>query len=278
MVMHLPMPNYDNVALVAQVVAERQNGGNRAFFNGIAQEWAQRVQQYLDSAGSPATVPEWPAVQTRRPTLLNLYAAPKNWVQAPILKTLRDNDLILCPACGEPGHPNTLDHYLPKGKYPHFCITPANLFPMCDACQQAKDEKTGDAATPRFFIHPYYDVFVANQVLHLEISEPFNEPGFQFAAANGLSAGDAALVMAHVRELEIAQRYGSFFSGFYRRLLRNVAAMRAANLDVQSSLEASRVGAAHPTVNGWEHLFYDAVLNTPALMIYLTTAQLPPYL
>src|SRR3546814_3004594 len=58
---------------------------------------------------------------------------------------LHVHELNHCPACGEPGTPNTLDHYLPKGRYPHFCVTPLNLFPMCDACQQAKGEKTGDA-------------------------------------------------------------------------------------------------------------------------------------
>src|SRR4051812_15781812 len=121
MVMVLPPPKFDSVALVEKVVAERQNGKNRAFFNSIATEWEQRVQHYVNSCGSPAAVPTWPAIAARRTTLLNLYSAPGDGVQASILKSLRTHELILCPACGEAGHPNTLDHYLPKGKFPHFC-------------------------------------------------------------------------------------------------------------------------------------------------------------
>ena len=67
-----------------------------------------------------------------------------------MLQSLRNHDLQLCPACGEAGAPNTLDHYLPKGKYPHFCVTPHNLFPMCDACQRRKGDRTGDENNPRF--------------------------------------------------------------------------------------------------------------------------------
>jgi hypothetical protein len=40
-------------------------------------------------------------------------------------------------------------------------------------------------------------------------------------------------------------------------------------------LAAFGVGVAHPSVNGWEHVFYDAVLKTPALLDYLTNAELP---
>lgn len=278
MVMRLPMPAFDSVGLVAQVVAERQGGMNRNFFNAIQAEWTQRVQHYLDSNGSPHAVPKWAAVQSRSTTFLNLYLTPaEGSVQGNVLKALRDHQLTICPACGEPGTPNTLDHYLPKGGYPHFCITPANLFPMCDACQKAKGEKTGNAQSPRFFIHPYFDVFVAQQVLRLQIAAPFDAPAFQLVVLDDLNPGDASLIRTHVRELEIEKRYAKFFGNAYLRLLRLVHKMRTDGQDVPGSLATFRFGVAHPSVNGWEHVFYDAVLNTPALLNYLTQADLPQY-
>jgi 5-methylcytosine-specific restriction endonuclease McrA len=278
MVMPLPMPAVDSVGLIAQVVAERQGGVNRNFFNEIQTEWTRRVQQYLDSRGSPHAVQQWAAVHAKSRTFLNLYLTPtEGSVQGNVLKTLRAHELTICPACGEPGSPNTLDHYLPKASYPHFCITPANLFPMCDACQKAKGEKTGDAHTPRFFIHPYFDVFVAQQVLRLQIIGPFDAPSFRLIVAADLNDGNAALVRTHVRELEIEKRYAKFFGDSYLRLLRLVHKMRTDGQDVLGSLTTFRFGVAHPTVNGWEHVFYDAVLSTPALLDYLTQANLPEY-
>ena len=279
MVMRLPMPAADSVALVAQVVAERQGGVNKTFFNTIQTEWADRVQHYLNSHGSPHAVPRWAAVQGSSSKFLNLYLSPtKNSVQGAVLQTLRSHELTICPACGEPGRPNTLDHYLPKVAYPHFCITPANLFPMCDACQQAKGEKTADSTSPRFFIHPYFDAFVAEQVLRLNIDAPFDAPGFQLVVVEELSSDEKALVQSHVRELEIEQRYAKFFRDMYRRLLRLVSVMRQSGQDVPGSLASFRAGVAYPSVNGWEHVFYDAVVETPALMNYITNSDLPGYL
>ena len=149
MVMHLPAPTACSLQLVNDIVAERQHGRNAEFFSSIKEDWIERVRQYLDAEGAPNIVQEWSDIKDRKGSFLNLYLAPaENSTQGAILAKLRGHDLVSCPACGEPGRPNTLDHYLPKGKYPHFCITPHNLFPMCDACQGLKLDKTGDISDP----------------------------------------------------------------------------------------------------------------------------------
>jgi hypothetical protein len=115
------MPAVDSLQLVTAVVAERANGVNASFFNGIEQEWRQRVQQYIDAAGSPAMVTTWAAAQARKTSFLSLYLAPaENSVQGRMLSAMRQHELTVCPACGELGRPNTLDHYLPKSLYPQF--------------------------------------------------------------------------------------------------------------------------------------------------------------
>lgn len=279
MVMNLSMPAVDSVQRVIDVVAERANGVNAGFFNGIATEWRQRVQQYIDVAGSPPTVTTWTAVEARKKSFLNLYLAPaEDSVQGRMLRAMREHDLTVCPACGELGRPNTLDHYLPKDLYFHFCITPVNLFPMCDACQLAKGTKVGDAHSARFFIHPYFDAFVADQVLRLEIRPPFDAPSYTFGIVEGLEPSNARLVRDHTRELEIERRYSSFFRGQYRRLLRLVSKMRAAGQDVQETLTTFKHGAMEPSMNAWEHVFYAAVLDNEDLVEYLADAQLPQYL
>lgn len=273
------MPPFDSVQLVADVVAERANGVNAKFFQGIEKEWAIRVQQYIDAAGVPPAVGKWPGIQGRAKTFLNLYSAPaEDSAQHKFLKAMRQHELTVCPACGELGRPNTLDHYLPKSAYPHFCVTPVNLFPMCDACQLEKGTKVGDAVTPRYFLHPYFDAFVGDQVLRLEITGPFDKPSFALEVTDGLEPGQEALVRTHLRELDIEKRYASFFRNQHRRLLRLVSKMRASGQNVEQTLTTFKHGAADTSLNTWEHVFYAAVLSNPLFVDYLANSPLPNYL
>lgn len=279
MVMHLPRPLTCGLQLVDDIVAERQNGVNAAAFTGIHPEWRTRVKSYDDHAGAPHLVPKWQAIDLMKGSLLNLYLSPSDGsVQGEVLRTMRDHDLDMCPACGEAGHPNTLDHYLPKGTYPHFCVTPLNLFPMCDACQSKKGTKTGSPGTPRFFIHPYFDVFVAQQVLRLEVVPPYDKPTFQLLVCPTLAAEEAALVRSHVRELAIEERYAHFFRHQHRRLLRLVGGMRRSGQDVKENLINFKANASYSSENSWEHIFYSAVVEDVDLLDYLVNAELPEYL
>jgi hypothetical protein len=278
MVMSLQRPATCSVEIIDEIVAQRQNGVNAAFFNGIQNEWRTRVQEYIAQLGSPEFVHEWPAISPRKGTFLNLYLSPRmGSAQGEMMALLRDNDLTLCPICGEAGRPNTLDHYLPKARYPHFCVTPLNLFPMCDACQLAKGNKTGNTDSPRFFIHPYFDVFVAHRVLELTIESPYDEPTFALSSRSGLSAEHTELLTSHLRELRIVARYAHFFRGQHRRLLKLVSAMRESDQNIQVNLAAFRDSCSTPSRNSWEYVFYCAVLADGDLLQYLENAQLPEY-
>lgn len=62
-----------------------------------------------------------------------------------------------CPFCGQ-RRVQTLDHILPKSKFPLYAVTPFNLVPACSDCNHDKSE---DVFTSREeeTIHPYYDDF-----------------------------------------------------------------------------------------------------------------------
>lgn len=277
--MHLPGPAMCSLQLVNDIVAERQGGKNAEFFSGIATEWRNRVQFYINAAGSPTAVQTWPDIKHKKNSFLNLYLSPtEGSVQGAMLDAMRAHDLMLCPACGEPGAPNTLDHYLPKGKYPHFCVTPYNLFPMCDGCQTNKKEKTGDTTNPRFFLHPYFDVFIASQVLELSIHPPFETPTFDLGTVAGLTPEQTSLVNRHTQELKIVSRYARFFRNEYQRLLRLTHSIRDTGQDVEASLSSFREANKTPTKNGWQHVFYAAILVNTNLLEFLKEGDLPDYL
>lgn len=277
MVVRLPRPNADQDAFIDQVVAQRQGGGNAAFFTGIKANWKLRVQSYRDHGGDPAVIRPMTAFTGYAGRFQNLYLNPsEHSVQRPVLQALRLRTHQFCPACGEDGTPNTLDHYLPKQTYPEFSITAWNLFPMCDICQGEKGTKTVNAANERLFLHPYFDQFMDAQVLELQIGTPYNAPtSISVAPHNALAAAESALVGRHLDELNIAKRFNHFFKSEYLRLLRLVRDIRADDMDVTAMLGYFRRNARDKSINSWGHVFYTAVLSNSALMDYLHDGQLP---
>ncbi len=277
MVVRLDRPDMDHDAFIDDVVNERQGGNNANFFNGIKADWKARVQAYVAASGDPCAIKPWPAVLAHAKKFHNLYLKPtENSVQQPMLKKLRSRELQLCPACGEDGTPNTLDHYLPKQSYPEFSITACNLFPMCDICQGEKGTTTVNAANERLFLHPYFDQFVNVQVLHLQIGRPFDAPEtISIAPHPGLNAAQAALVARHLNELNISKRYHHFFKSEYIRLLRLVKTMRQKGQNVNEHLQLFCEHALHKSVNSWGHVFYAGVLADAELMTYLEQGNLP---
>jgi hypothetical protein len=75
----------------------------------------------------------------------------------------------LCPQCGF-GHVKTLDHYLPKSKYPLYSVLPQNLVPACRDCNTGKLASTATQPGEQP-IHPYFDAayFFEEQWLYAEV-------------------------------------------------------------------------------------------------------------
>jgi hypothetical protein len=280
MVVRLMQPVADQDVFIDEVVKQRQGGVNASFFNGIKAEWKVRVQAYLATSGDPAVIKTWPAVQLHTTKFQGLYLNPAQAsVQRPVLEALRSRELQLCPACGEDGTPNTLDHYLPKKTYPEFSITAYNLFPMCDICQGKKSTDTVNAINERLFLHPYFDDFIDAQVMQLQIGQPYESPtSMTLMPHPGLDPTQTALVARHLKHLAMSTRYNHFFKNEYLRLLRLVRTIRQNDMDVTAQLEIFSVNALNKSINSWGHVFYTGVRANPLLMDYLRQGQLPQYL
>ncbi|MEV6723479.1 hypothetical protein AB0M94_21390 [Streptomyces xanthochromogenes] len=62
----------------------------------------------------------------------------------------------LCPLCTI-GTVSTIDHHLPKMKYPLLAVVPVNLVPACGDCNKKKDEHA-PATEEEQTLHPYYPI------------------------------------------------------------------------------------------------------------------------
>jgi len=280
MVVPLKPPDVVELDLIDAVVAERKGGRNADFFEEKYAAWRERIEKYISAKGNPEDVRPWPDILPYKKMFLNLYGNPKaGSSHGKVLSKLRERTLQLCPACGEDGTPNTLDHYLPKEDYPEFAITAVNLFPMCDICQGKKLRETTDLHNQRLFLHPYYDDFLGQEVVILKIGGPFQAPtDVLIEPSPVLTLAQSALIRRHLGALEIPARYQHFFRDQYLRLLRLVSDMRSEGQDVRAMLGLFLTMAASKSLNSWPHIFYAAVLSNAALLDYLETAQLPGYI
>lgn len=280
MVIRLQPPNIDYDTFIDTVVAERHTGKNAAYFTGIKDEWKIRTKEYVDKRGNPELVKRWNRVEkVDGKKFINLYKSPKEEsVHRPILESLRARTLQICPACGEDGTPNTLDHYLPKDDFPEFAITAANLSPMCDICQGAKKTKTVTVENERIFLHPYYDEFLDAQVVVLTFMKPLETPpSITLQPSYALDATQKELVSRHIQGLEVTRRYNHFFRDEYMRLLRLTSDMRLRGQNIREQLESFRNMASYKSVNSWLHVFYAGVMADNDLMAYLEAGDLPDF-
>ena len=78
----------------------------------------------------------------------------------------------LCPVCGSQSGA-TLDHYLPKTTYPEYSAYSWNLIPACFDCNTHHSDTCSGTAPNERMIHPYYDKFVDQRILSVDITSPY---------------------------------------------------------------------------------------------------------
>jgi len=72
-----------------------------------------------------------------------------------VYNLLRAASHNVCPLCGIT-KVSSLDHYLPKAKYPVFSINPKNLVPACDGCNKIKGDPIYRSES-ELHLYPYDD-------------------------------------------------------------------------------------------------------------------------
>jgi 5-methylcytosine-specific restriction endonuclease McrA len=114
----------------------------------------------------------------------------------------------ICPLCGV-GHAVTLDHFLPKAKFPMFSVLPLNLIPACRDCNTGKLTAYATAFGEQS-LHPYFDhgKYVSDQWLFATVvqTSPASVRFFVAPPANW-SVGEGERVLSHFTSLKLGERF-----------------------------------------------------------------------
>jgi len=171
----------------------------------------------------------------------------------------------ICPYCGV-GSVETLDHFLPKGRYSRFSILPINLVPSCRDCNTTKadDVCRYESASS----HPYFEdaAVMTDQWLQAEILE-----AGEILAVYTATPPDhwperrATRITNHFNALGLARRYGiqaatrmMFYADFIAEMRKNAGEdvmINVLNLYVSGEVRAAGV-------NSWQAALAKAVLKS----------------
>lgn len=166
-----------------------------------------------------------------------------------------------CPYCGF-GQARTLDHYLPKAKFPSYSVLPENLVPACRDCQSCKSAKVAVAAGEQT-LHPYFDpnFFFTERWLHARVVAEA-EPAIEFfvACPEGWAADAISRVQNHFDAYELGSRY-AIEAG---EELTNIGAMLSVHpqkdvASIKAELHAQALVEQSLFPNSWKTALYEAL-------------------
>lgn len=174
----------------------------------------------------------------------------------------------ICPYCGI-GPVETIDHFLPKGRYSSLSVMPVNLVPACRDCNTEKLD--GIATSQGLTAHPYFeDQCVVNErwLWATIISTPMVHVEFRATPPIGWNIAVANRILNHFSDLDLARRYSIQAAGrltYYATILNGLYEEHAGtsaedsislimNLSTQSERNAYGL-------NSWQHALAAAIAN-----------------
>lgn len=290
MVTKIPMPSTCSVEFISKILKTRlgDKRSNPEFYQKIGNALIYSYLEYDDKKGNPEKIKQLSFdlyvnnsndVEARKDSLINLYENRNDSFIYPILRDLRKkHNLLFCPFCGEEVIPSTLDHFLPKEKFPEYAICLNNLIPMCTKCQgkDAKGEKILSLNNQRIFLNPYFDSI--EEFLTLEICPPFDKPDFVLNLKEIEDKNTYELLASHVVELNIYDRYLDFATSQHIQLLKLAKKNRVTGKSIREKVEIYLEEREEKSKNTWAAIYYRSVLNNTNLLNYLDVGNLPNHI
>lgn len=283
MIARVNPPEEDSYKLVVEILKERV--WHKDFYSRISADLLKKIEQYIEHKGNPEKILSLDLrpyvdsdadVEARKQSLIGLYKPTEGKLPFAQLEKLRkENGLLTCPSCGEPGRPRTLDHYLPKDIFPEYAFTLLNLTPMCDWCQGEKSIKYLTDQGKKKYIHPYFDD-VHKPLFSITFSPPYISPVIGIKVRDDLPDELQSLVASHLEGVDFLRRFKEFFKTSYINILRKSKRCRESKrLNLSEHFNLFLEAEMDKSINSWDAILYRSIIEDCKLMKYLEEDTLP---
>ncbi len=161
-----------------------------------------------------------------------------------------------CPYCGI-GQVSTLDHYLPKTKFPIFSVLPYNLVASCKDCNTGKLDSYATTQNKQT-LHPYYDDFTSEQWLYARVLQPLKIE-FYVNPPTSWRQVDKDRVEEHFKNYKLGTRFSVEASNVLADLRTEFMMFNLTSLDIKLELQkkASVYYSSHK--NSYQTALYQAL-------------------
>jgi len=276
MMRSIPAPKYDVLSVYELCVNSISDEDLKSRLSALSTDIVSSAQDYENKANSkslytipPSTCKKHEIVlgTVTKKELMSVYSShmvgsnkPARSVYDSLVQSEHLNGR--CPFCAI-GDATTLDHYLPKTKFPQLSVTPLNLVPACKDCNTGKSATI--ALTPEEqALHPYFDhaQFINEQWIFAEVRNTMPESVHYFVTppANWDSISKQR-VRAHFSDFNLSHRY-SILAAEELSGRRHVLELFKNQFGVDfviSMLKEETVSHASVHINSWQTALYQAL-------------------
>lgn len=169
----------------------------------------------------------------------------------------------VCPYCGVQMS-SSLDHYLPKKKFPMYAVDPHNLVPSCFDCNNLKGEHEQKRGTET--IHPYFDFIGEERFLKTEVVFQDNNVAFNFYldVPSDTQLADFEKIINHFYLLKLDRLYAVLSSSEVHSQIYNFKKLiKKGNVKaLQENLEDIYYSNLDADANSWKTALYDGLRNS----------------
>lgn len=169
-----------------------------------------------------------------------------------------------CPLC-ECDSVSTMDHYLPKEKYPLFVVHPRNLIPCCNSCNQHKSENVFKDGK-RVFWNCYLDNPINTRYLYCTISTKDGLLTGKFSIdVCGLPAQEAFVVENTMSEKgqSVLAQYNKKVGNEIMELIKRISDLMLKGDEFDDCVrKIKEVDLPSYIMNDWKEVLKEALLNS----------------
>jgi hypothetical protein len=226
-------------------------------FNAAAQAVALHTVKSQDAVGGKVTAKEMGDVYTQR--MVRKKAAGRIVYD----RLLTSPPYGRCPLCGE-RTVSSLDHHLPKAKYPALAVVPTNLIPACAECNKVKLDAAPSSPEEQT-LHPYYDNVDSIRWLEAFLNEVRPRYlSFFVGSPSGMDALTRERLVHHFRVFRLAELYASHAAEELANIEQHIGSLLATggSGQVRAHLEECANSREAVRVNSWQSATYRALADS----------------
>ncbi|HDR2687660.1 HNH endonuclease [Enterobacter ludwigii] len=172
----------------------------------------------------------------------------------------------ICPYCGQ-RNVSTLDHYLPKSKYPKLVVNPLNLIPCCMECNHIKREHH-PTNNEEQVLNPYFDgvideIWLIAKVVKKKDKAPIIK--FKSVPSDKIQPNLSERINWHFKKFKLANLYTSHAS----RQLSGIAESLKREWEIggerglKMALHEHYISWSKINKNSWQSAMFAALENDP---------------